>query len=271
MNKWDELRKECYGKDTLERYQNGRIDFSPDSMQDVENGDFKSYDEYLEVQKRSCDKVRQFFELCYYHVSGSSADFKGQILRFDQQKNKVLFKRIMVNGMYGDGIGFVGKEDHVWMDRTGFELFNPGDCLWFEADIYRYMRKSDGKLIDYGLRNPDNIEKIESYEVPTDEQLIDQQIDQLVCETCRYFDHCYLGMCVANEEERKERFETLKNFQPGKFTPFTVMLAYEMEYRVIMQDKNFRCDPTDPNFPIIKKMLDICQAHPVYYVGGSIC
>jgi len=92
MNKWDELRKECYGKDTLERYQNGRIDFSPDSMQDVENGDFKSYDEYLEVQKRSCDKVRQFFELCYYHVSGSSADFKGQILRFDQQKNKVLVK-----------------------------------------------------------------------------------------------------------------------------------------------------------------------------------
>ena len=100
MNKWDELRKECYGKDTLERYQNGRIDFSPDSMRDVENGDFKSYDEYLEVQKRSCDKVRQFFELCYYHVSGSSADFKGQILRFDQQKNKVLFKRIMVNDMY---------------------------------------------------------------------------------------------------------------------------------------------------------------------------
>ena len=135
MNKWDELRKECYGKDTLERYQNGRIDFSPDSMRDVENGDFKSYDEYLEVQKRSCDKVRQFFELCYYHVSGSSADFKGQILRFDQQKNKVLFKRIMVNDMYGDGIGFVGKEDHVWMDRTGFELFNPGDCLWVEADI----------------------------------------------------------------------------------------------------------------------------------------
>lgn len=268
MNKWDELRKECYGKDTLERYQNGRIDFSPDSMRDVENGDFKSYDEYLEVQKRSCDKVRQFFELCYYHVSGSSADFKGQILRFDQQKNKVLFKRIMVNDMYGDGIGFVGKEDHVWMDRTGFELFNPGDCLWVEADIYRYMRKSDGKLIDYGLRNPDTIEKIGSYEVPTDEQLIDQQIDQLVCETCRYFDHCYLRMCVANEAERKERFETLKNFQPGKFTPFTVMLAYELEYRVIMQTKDFRCDPTDPNFAIIKKMLEICQAHPVYYVGN---
>ena len=103
MNEWDELRKECYGKDIIERYQNGRIDFSPDSMQDVENGDFKSYDEYLKVQERSCDKVRQFFELCYYHVSGAYADFKGQILRFDQQKNKVLFKRIMVNGMYGDG------------------------------------------------------------------------------------------------------------------------------------------------------------------------
>ena len=198
-------------------------------MQDVENGDFKSYDEYLEVQKRSCSKVRQFFEPCYYHVSGLTADFKGQILRFDQRKNKVIFKRIMVNGMYGDGIGFVGKEDHVWIDRTGFESFQPGDCLRFEADIYRYMRKGNGKRIDYGLRNPDNIEKIDSYEVPTDEQLIDQQIDQLVCETCRYFDHCYLGMCVA---------------------------------------KNFRCDPTKPNFPIIKKMLEICQAHPVYYVGN---
>ena len=265
MNKWDELRKECYGKDTLERYQNGRIDFSPDSMQDVENGDFKSYDEYLEVQKRSSSKVRQFFELCYYHVSGLTADFKGQILRFDQRKNKVIFKRIMVNGMYGDGIGFVGKKDHVWIDRTGFESFQPGDCLRFEADIYRYMRKGNGKRIDYGLRNPDNIEKIDSYEVPTDEQLIDQQIEQLVCETCRYFDHCYFGMCVTNEEER---FETLKNFQPGKFTPFTVMLAYELEYRFIMQTKNFRCDPTKPNFPIIKKMLEICQEHPVYYVGN---
>ena len=268
MSKWDELQKECYGKDIIVRCQNGLVDFSPDSMQDVENGDFKSYDEYLEVQKYSFDKVRQFFELCYYHISGVSADFKGQILRFDQQKNKVLFKRIMVNGMYGDGIGFVGKEDHVWMDVAGFESFKPGDSLRFEADIYRYMRKSDGKLIDYGLRRPDNIERIKSYEVPTDEQLIDQQIDQLVCETCRYFDHCHLGMCVANEKERKERFKTLKSFQPGKFTLFTVMLAYELEYRFIMQDKNFRCDPTDPNFPIIKKMLEICQAHPAYYVGN---
>lgn len=60
MNKWDELRKECYGKDTLERYQNGRIDFSPDSMQDVENGDFKSYDEYLEVQKRPATRSGNF-------------------------------------------------------------------------------------------------------------------------------------------------------------------------------------------------------------------
>lgn len=268
MSKWDELQKECYGKDTIVRCQNGLVDFSPDSMQDVENGDFNSYDEYLEVQKYSFDKVRQFFELCYYHISGVSADFKGQILRFDQRKNKVLFKRIMVNGMYGDGIGFVGKEDHVWMNGAGFESFKPGDSLRFEADIYRYMRKSDGKLIDYGLRRPDNIERIKSYEVPTDEQLIDQQIEQLVCETCRYFDHCHLGMCVANEKERKERFKTLKSFQPGKFTLFTVMLAYELEYRFIMQDKNFRCDPTDPNFPIIKKMLEICQAHPAYYVGN---
>lgn len=27
------------------------------------------------------------------------------------------------------------------------------------------------------------------------------QIDQLVCETCRFYDQCYMGMCVGNAEK----------------------------------------------------------------------
>lgn len=205
--------------------------------------------------------------MCYYHMGGAYADFKGKILRFDETKGKVLFKRIMLNGMYGDGTGFYGKEDHVWMDKADFEEFSVNDCVQFEADIYRYMRKKDGKLIDYGLQNPKEIRKIESYEVPTDEELIDQQIRQLVCETCRYQEQCYFGMCIANEQERENRFNLLKNLQPGKFTPYTVMLAYELEYRIFLQTGGITLSEKNPNFKIMKKLISICESYPVYYTG----
>lgn len=183
MSEWKYFRKKYYGKDIYFDYNGGVIDFKPDSMDNVENGAFLSYDEYPDVQLRSCGKSRRFFELCCYHGVGAFAYFKGRILRFDNAKGRVLFKRILVDGIYGDGIGFRGKEDHVWMDKAGFEQFEPDDCVCFEAEIYRYMRKQNGKLIDCGLRSPEEIEKIESYEVPTDEELVDQQIDRLVCET----------------------------------------------------------------------------------------
>jgi hypothetical protein len=33
--------------------------------------------------------------------------------------------------MYSDGTGFEGKEDHVWLDLSGFEKFSVGDCVGF--------------------------------------------------------------------------------------------------------------------------------------------
>ena len=267
MSEWKNFRKKNYGKNICAMYGKGVIDFAPESMENITNGNFKSYDEYLVVQRDSCGKNRRYFEMCYYHIGGAYADFKGKILRFDETKGKVLFKRIMLNGMYGDGTGFYGKEDHVWMDKADFEELSVNDCVQFEADIYRYMRKKDGKLIDYGLQNPKEIRKIESYEVPTDEELIDQQLNQLVCETCRYQEQCYLGMCIANKQEREARFQLLKNFQPGKFTPFTVLLAYELEYRMFLQTGGITLSEKDPNFKIMKKLISICKSYPVYYMG----
>lgn len=266
MSKWDDLKKAYYGKDICVNYEGGIIDFSPDSIHKVAHGEFRSYDEYLDVQMRSCSKSRNYFEMCFY-CGDACTDFKGKIDRFDPVKGKVIFKRIMVDGIYSDGTGFYGKEDHVWMDQDGFAGFQPGDCLWFSAEIYRYMRRGNGKLIDYGLRAPAMVRKIDAYMVPTDEELIDQQINQLVCETCRYDSHCSMGNCVADERERRERFETLKNFEPGKFTPFTVVLAYELEYRIMMRTGGFRLDRKSPNYHKMKKIMKICKASPIYYLG----
>ena len=266
MSDWKKLKKKYYGKDYVTQYKKGIINFNPDSMNDIKNGIFKSYNEYLNVQMKSCDYSRKYFEICYYHTD-LSYNFKGQIDHFNTSKSTVLFSRIMINGLYSDGTGFYGKEDHVWMDIKPFKDYAPGDFLQFSAEIGRYMKQKNGKLIDFELQNPLNITRIDSYEVPTDNELIHQQIDQLVCETCRYYDHCFLGNCISNETERNERIETLKSLEPGKFTPLTVMLAYELEYRMLLQTGGFILDENDKNYHVMKRFIEICEAHPVYYTG----
>lgn len=92
MSEWKNFRKKNYGKNVCAMYGKGVIDFAPESMENITNGNFKSYDEYLVVQRDSCGKNRRYFEMCYYHMGGAYADFKGKILRFDETKGKVLFK-----------------------------------------------------------------------------------------------------------------------------------------------------------------------------------
>ena len=85
---------------------------------------------------------------------------------------------------------FDDKEDHVWMDKSGFEKYNVGDSVSFCAEVYRYVKTGNGKLIDYGLRNPTGIQKIEAYELPSDDELIMQEVEQLICETCFLSEQC---------------------------------------------------------------------------------
>ena len=42
--------------------------------------------------------------------------------------------------MYTDGTMFDGKEDHVWMDKSGFEEYTIGDGVSFGAEVYRYVK-----------------------------------------------------------------------------------------------------------------------------------
>ena len=53
---------------------------------------------------------------------------------------QICLKRIFISGMYTDGTMFDGKEDHVWMDKSGFEEYAIGDGVSFGAEVYRYVK-----------------------------------------------------------------------------------------------------------------------------------
>ena len=76
--------------------------------------------------------------MSYYY--GCSCDFKGQVARVNALDGTVLFKRIMIEGLYGDGDGFYGKEDHVWISTEDTSAFQSCESLIFNAEVYRYMK-----------------------------------------------------------------------------------------------------------------------------------
>lgn len=121
--------------------------------------------------------------LCHH---GVPLGFAGQIERITPKN--ICFKRIYVSGMYMDG-----------------EFF---------AETYRYLKTSNGKQIDFGLRNPSGIKKVDSYKLPSDDDLFHQSVNQIICEGCMLRDHCYGGMCLANKEwldgMRKLMFDAVK-------------------------------------------------------------
>lgn len=208
MTKKKTIKDANYRKNVAVQDERGIIDYDPDKMKDVVGGEKFSYDEYIAIQKESEGKVRGSFQLCYYTIPLS---FKGQIDRCTD--SKICFKRIYVDGMYPDGLCFDGKEDHVWMDRKGFEQFNPGDSVSFWAEIYRYLKTGNGKIIDFGLRNPKQIKKIEPYELPSDEDLIKQELSMMICETCMLSDSCPgPGLCLLPKGAKKKQVDSMYKF-----------------------------------------------------------
>lgn len=199
-----------YGDNILVLSEYGCISFSPDGMSDLVGGSKLSYDDYLEIQIKSGRNVKRSFQKCYYEMP---MGFMGEVER--KGKGKILFKRIFVDGMYKDGELFEGKEDHVWMDEKGFEAYDEGDCVSFFTEIYRCVKTGNGKFIDYGLRNPEDIKKIDGYELPTDEGLCRQIITQIICETCYLRDHCY-NNCLLPKGARRQKVDALmKQFING--------------------------------------------------------
>lgn len=201
---WKELKEQYRGQDVIvDTDEWGYINFSPKSMEEVAGHEKFSYEEYLDIQKSKGLNIRGSFFLCHHEVA---LGFARQIEKIN--KKYVYFKRIYVSGMYMDGQCFDGKEDHVWMSIKGFEKYQVGDCLEFHAETYRYLKIGNGKQIDYGLRYPCQIKKVESYELPSDDDLLLQSIDQILCETCLYHDHCY-SMCIADKEWLKNMRESM--------------------------------------------------------------
>lgn len=177
----------------------GLIDFDPNELTTLVKGKTLSYDKYLEVMKSSAKHMRIGFLTCYYDARNYY--FKGKIEKINKNASTICFKKIYIAGTYFDGKTFTDKEDHVWMSLQGFEKYNVGDCLRFNAEIYRYVRCANTKRmgIDFGLRNPTNISKVDNYELPSDEELSLQSINQIICEVCLFNQHCD-GFCIASQE-----------------------------------------------------------------------
>lgn len=198
MENLNEFKKVNYGKNICALTEEGFVLFNPDSKNEVAGADKMTYDEYLDVQINSFGKTRGYFANCYFNYT---MGFMGQIEKTTPKT--VCFKRIFVSGMYSDGTMFDGKEDHVWMDKNGFETLSVGDCVSFFADVYRYVKTRNGKQIDFSLRNPKEIKQIESYELPNDKDLILQDINEIICETCFITEQCNRNMCMMNPKRKK--------------------------------------------------------------------
>ena len=195
---WKEMKKEFYKTDYVVTTDEGSIDFGPENFKKLKkNGNNITYDQYLDIMRASCGSERGSLSTIFYSCGGY-AECKGQIQFFTKDKKKVLFKRIYVGGSFLDGQIFDGKEDHVWMDARGFEQFSPGDSISFHAEVYRYLKK-DGKRINFGLQNPDGIEKVESYSLPTDDDMLRQGIADFVCSICMLSEQCYGVFCMREE------------------------------------------------------------------------
>lgn len=212
-----EMFGSCYGEDTKVDTENGVIFFSPKSKDSVVGAEKMSYDEYLGVQINSLGKYRTAFANCYFNIP---LEFMGQIEKLNAKR--LCFKRVYVSGMFSDGEMFDDKEDHVWIDRNGLEEFRVGDCLSFGAEVYRYVKTGNGKLIDFGLRNLCGVKQIEKYDLPSDEDLMRQEINWIVCETCLLNEHCNRSYCMRNPKEMKqlktEMLDMLKNNQSKEET-----------------------------------------------------
>lgn len=211
--------RQWYGQDVV-----SSIDYRPSSASNILGFKNKTYADYLDLQLKSMGSCREGFEFCYFSFL-VNLRCRGEVER--RNKSKICFKRIFITATMADGMCAEEKEDHVWMDVRPFDewtrefpVYNGsednfkidplqvGDCISFNAEIYRYVKTGNGVLLDYGLKDPTNIKRISRYDLPTDEELILQAIDRMICDACPINDQCYYVYCMQ-EEKRESLRKTL--------------------------------------------------------------
>lgn len=62
--------------------------------------------------------------------------------------------------------------------------------------VIPYTRKNG--TYELGITDVDLVYKIEDYKLPTDEELFEQAMNDLKCETCLYTDHCDRIFCLLS-------------------------------------------------------------------------
>lgn len=201
-----------YGsKESFQHYDGGLLNFDENAMKDIVGAEKLTYPEFIDIQIQTGKDYRGSFMLCYYY---NPIEFKGEVETFG--KGTICFKRIYVDGMYPDGLMFEGKEDHVWMPAEGFGKLEKGDCISFFAEAYRYVKTSNGKKLEFGLRNPQSVKKIEKYQLPTDDELLEQTLNQIICESCYLYDSCSRINCVRHPSELRRLRKSMKEFLKDK-------------------------------------------------------
>ena len=153
-----------------------------------------NYDQYHDLLEK-CSRQALIAALQNYGWS----PFSGEVIKIKGQKGSrnYLFKSIYFNWEYGLDV-FDGVEDHIWiLNAKSLEDANikVGDKVLFTGDIYFYERL-DGTC-DAGVKNAEFIEKLDDYELPSDEELTRQAIKSVVCEVCCHSEQCS-GMCIEN-------------------------------------------------------------------------
>ena len=168
---------------------------------------------------------------------------KNEYLKSDDIHPEDLNKSICAED-YSDFMTPYGVNWWVLDEQTeciDIEDIKEGDYVGFDATIQPYQRANG--TMDFGVTQIRYIRRIdkEDYDIPSDEDLIAQEIRKLICETCMFYDHCDIPLmyCMRNKEDWNERFEYLKNFEPDQFTPYTVLAAYEKEGYLVSDSINF--------------------------------
>ena len=168
----------------------------------------KLYESYKNQKQKNPDPIdqckRKGFKGCYYNANGFGL-FKGQVVLIKEGNKKntkdYLFKRIFIKYMEDFGIITNDKEDHVWIQnaepfvQAGVKV---GDSVSFSGRIEIYKRWDTRKIIGYelGITNPEGIEIIPGYELPTDEEIEKQELSKIECETCSLSNYCYRVYCL---------------------------------------------------------------------------
>lgn len=109
----------------------------------------------------------------------------------------------------------------MWEEVEGKKpepIHQPSDEERWKEFVEEYSHSGylvQSEFVSFGIREPYDIKKIESYELPSDDDMFMQAVDQMICEACMFNEHCCMGMCIANEEWRERMRKIFFNAAKG--------------------------------------------------------